>query len=101
MKRLLMAAVALSAMATVPAAPALAQDAANFDVTATVAAKCNYTGGTIAFGTVTTNSATGLLDPGQSASSDDQAGFYCNGSNTTVELSHVAMTTTASATGFV
>jgi hypothetical protein len=97
----MMAAVAITAMATVPATPATAQDAANFDVTATVAAKCNYTGGTIAFGTVTTDSSTGLLNPGQSASSGDQAAFYCNGSNTTVELSHVAMSTAASASGFV
>ena len=47
MKKLLMAAVTLTAMATIPATPASAQ--AVFNVSGSVTAVCSYTGGTIAF----------------------------------------------------
>jgi opacity protein-like surface antigen len=98
MKKLLMAAVALTALATVPATPAAAQ--AVFNVSGTVNAVCNYSGGTIAFGTITTN-ADGTLPGTQDASSTPQTGFFCNGAGTTLTLAHSAMTTSATpATGF-
>jgi hypothetical protein len=101
MKKLMMAAVALTAMATVPATPAAATSTGqDFTVSGTVNATCNYSGGTIAFGTITTN-ADGTLPGTQDASSTAQAGFYCNGAGTKLTLSHSAMTTTATAaTGF-
>lgn len=87
MKRLLLAAVAVTAMST---APAHAQQA-TFNVTASVTATCSFTGGTIPFGTLNTNSD-GTLTTGQSHSSPDQTGFYCNGAHTTLDLAHTAMT---------
>ena len=98
MKKLLMAAVTLTAMATIPATPASAQ--AVFNVSGSVTAVCSYTGGTIAFGTITTDSA-GNINSGQSASSTGQTGFYCNGAGTTLALTHTALTNAATpASGF-
>lgn len=95
MRKILMAAVALAA---VSASPAYAQ--ANFDVTGNVTAVCNYTGGTIAFGTIGVN-ADGTIASGQSQSSADQTGFYCNGAGTTLTLAHTAMANaTPAASGF-
>jgi hypothetical protein len=97
MKKILMAAVALTAMATVPATPAAAAD---FTVTGSVAAACNYTGGTIAFGAIGTN-ADGTIAASQSTSSSAQTGFFCNGAGTTLALSHTAMANAATpASGF-
>lgn len=94
MKKTLMAAAALAALT---ASPAMAAD---FTISGAVAATCNYSGGTIGFGTIATQS-NGLLVASQSASSTAQAGFYCNGGRTTVEVTHTALTTGATATGFV
>lgn len=96
MKKVLMAAVALTA---VTATPAFAED---FAVTGKVAATCNYTGGTIAFGTIQTN-ADGTLVANQKASSTAQTGFYCNGGSTKATVTHSPLSsgTGAAATGFV
>lgn len=96
MKKILMAAVTLAAIASVPSTAS----AADFTVSATVAPVCSYSGGSIAFPTLTVQSD-GTLSANQSSSSTGQTGFYCNGAGTTVALSHVAMTTSASAPGFV
>jgi hypothetical protein len=56
-----------------------------------VTATCNYSGGTIPFGTIGVNSD-GTIASGQSASSTAQTGFYCNGAGTTLDLAHTAMT---------
>jgi len=97
MKKFLMAAVTFTALASVPAMPAAAAD---FGVTGTVAATCNYSGGTIDFGPISTNSD-GTITSGQSKSSAAQTGFFCNGASTTLALSHSAMTNTvAAASGF-
>lgn len=99
MKKLLMAAVALTALATVPAAPAAAQ--AVFTVSGSVTPTCNYTGGTINFNTIAIDPSTGLLVANQSASSTAQTGFFCNGAGTTLAISHAALTnSTPAATGF-
>ena len=98
MKKILMAAVALTAMAAIPATPAAAQ--AVFNVSGSVNAVCSYSGGTIAFGTIGTN-ADGTIATGQSASSTAQTGFYCNGAGTTLSLAHTALTNSVTpATGF-
>jgi spore coat protein U-like protein len=94
MKKILMAAVALTA---VTATPAYSQTA-TFNVSGTVNAVCSFTGGTIAFGTINVNSD-GTIATGQSASSAGQPGFYCNGAGTTLDLSHTAMTTSATPPG--
>ena len=91
MKRQLMVAAALLAMS---ATPAYAQ--AVFNVSGTVNAVCSYNGGTIAFGTITTDSS-GNINSGQSASSSAETGFYCNGAGTTLDLAHTALTTSATA----
>ena len=66
MKRLLMAAVAITAMATIPST---ANAQAVFNVSGSVNAVCSYSGGTIAFGVIATNAdgtvtdeSDGLLD---------------------------------------
>lgn len=91
MKTLSKAAVAFAALAALPAAPAAA---ASFTVTGTVTATCNYSGGTIAFGTIGVQSD-GTITGSQTASSSAQTGFYCNGASTTLDLAHTAMTTAA------
>lgn len=88
MKKIFVAAVIFTAMCALPAAPAAAGD---FTVTGSVTATCNYSGGTIPFGTISVNSD-GTIASGQSASSTAQTGFYCNGAGTTLDLSHTAMT---------
>lgn len=90
MRKLLMAAVALTAMS---ATPAFAQSA-NFTVSGSVNAVCSFTGGAISFPTITTN-ADGTIAASQSASSSAQAGFYCNGAGTTLTLAHSALTNAA------
>jgi len=88
MKSIFMLAVAFSALSALRAAPAAAAD---FTVSGSVTPTCNYSGGTIVFGTIGVNSD-GTIATGQSASSTAQAGFYCNGAGTTLDLSHTAMT---------
>lgn len=95
MKKILMAAVALTAMT---ATPTYAQ--AVFNVSGTVNATCSYSGGTIAFGTIATN-ADGTITTGQSQSSAAQTGFYCNGAGTTLDLAHTTLSNaTPAASGF-
>jgi hypothetical protein len=88
MRKIVIAAVTFTAIAVLPAAPAAAAD---FTVTGSVTATCNYSGGTIPFGTIGVNSD-GTIASGQSASSTAQTGFYCNGAGTTLDLAHTAMT---------
>lgn len=88
MKKIFMAAVAFTALAVLPAVPTAA---ASFTVTGLVNSTCNYTGGTIAFGTIAVNSD-GTIASNQTASSSAQAAFYCNGAGTTLDLAHTAMT---------
>jgi hypothetical protein len=88
MKKVLIAAVMATAITAGAAAPA---DAADFTVSGSVTPTCNYTGGTIPFGTIGVNSD-GTIASGQSASSTAQTGFFCNGAGTTLGLSHAAMT---------
>ncbi len=84
MKKMLIATVALATFAATPSM------AADFTVSGTVNAVCSYTGGSISFNTIATN-ADGSIAGSQSASSTGQAGFYCNGANTTATLSHAAL----------
>lgn len=88
MKKIFMTVVAVTGLAGLPAVPA---SAASFTVSGSVTATCNYSGGTIAFGTIATN-ADGTLTSNQSASSSAQTGFFCNGAGTTLDLTHTAMT---------
>ena len=88
MKKIIIAAVMATGITAGAAAPAAAAD---FTVSGAVTATCNYTGGTIPFGTIGVNSD-GTIASGQSASSTAQTGFFCNGAGTTLDLSHTAMT---------
>lgn len=90
MKKLLMAAVALTAMSTTPA---FAQSA-TFTVSGSVDAVCSFTGGSITFPTIATE-ADGTITASQSASSAAQTGFYCNGAGTSLTLAHSALTNAA------
>jgi hypothetical protein len=86
MKKILMAAVALAAVSATPAM------AADFTISGAVTASCGSIGDkTIAFGTIGTNSD-GTLTSGQSKSSDGQS-VYCNGTGSTISVSHTALTT--------
>jgi hypothetical protein len=86
MKKLLMAAVAVSAIAATPAF------AADFPITATVGASCGaITGSTIAFSAIATG-ADGTLTAGQSASSSSQA-VYCNGAGSTITVTSTELLT--------
>ena len=88
MKRFFVGAAGAAALVAIAAAPA---SATNFTVTGSVTPTCNYSGGTIVFGTIAVNSD-GTIATGQTASSTAQAAFYCNGAGTTMDLSHTAMT---------
>jgi hypothetical protein len=83
-KKILMAAVALTAFG---ATPALAQEA-SFSVSGTVNAQCGaISNGTISFsGALDINAATGALNANQSASSSSQS-VYCNGVNSKISVS--------------
>lgn len=84
MKKILMAAVALTALGATPAM------AADFAVSGSVEASCGSIGDKpIAFDAILTN-ADGTLKTGQSKSSDGQS-VYCNGSNSTISVSHAAL----------
>lgn len=86
MKKLLLAAAALGAVASTPAMATTGDSTATYEVSGTVNASCNAnTGGTIAFTTITTNSD-GTLASGQSKTSGASA-VYCNGVNSTITVS--------------
>jgi len=97
MKKLLMAAVAVSALATTPA---MAATTANYDVTGTVAAACSITGsGTLAFGAL----ATGATNAAASTQTSTDSAAYCNQAATTVTVTKSDLTTSPGAavpTGF-
>jgi hypothetical protein len=87
MKKLLLAAVAASALS---ASPALAADA-TYTVTGTVTAVCSVTTGTtLAFGS-DINSG-GLNLTATTTNEVDDTAAYCNGSGTTLTVSKVDMT---------
>jgi hypothetical protein len=88
MKKIFMTAAAITGLTAFSAMPA---GAASFTVSGSVTATCNYTGGTIAFGTIAINSD-GTLTASQTASSTAQTSFFCNGAGTTLDLAHTAMT---------
>ncbi|HKY82628.1 MAG TPA: hypothetical protein VJM09_14275 [Sphingobium sp.] len=83
MKKILMAAVALTALG---ATPAMAADSvAVYTVTGNVGAICSAnTTGTIAFGNLV--DSTGTLDATTKQASD--TGAYCNGVGTTIQVAH-------------
>ena len=90
MKKLLMAAVAVSAIAATPAI------AADFAVSGTVGASCSTViGETLAFNTIGTN-ASGNVTAGQSKSSGAQD-VVCNGANATITVASTQVLTNASA----
>lgn len=83
MKRLMIGAVALTALA---ATPALATaPSTEFQVQGSVSAACFATGGTIDFGSMSINGSTGRLAPGQNASSTG-SDAWCNGVNSTLSF---------------
>lgn len=91
MKKLLMAAVAVSALA---ASPAMAAD---FAVTGTVAPACGALADQpITIGTITTT-ASGFLPGTQDASSTSQS-VYCNGVNATITVASTQVLTAAAGT---
>ena len=96
MKKLLMAAVAASALA---ATPALAATDATYDVTGSVNSACGIAAsGTVAFSALANADGT-YASPTATAANDTTA--YCNQAGTTVDISHTAMTTSgATPTGF-
>lgn len=88
MKKLILGAVTIAAVAL----PALPAAAATFTVTGSVTASCSaVTNSTIAFSSIGLQ-ADGTLTASQTASSSAQANFYCNGAGTTLTLAHTAMT---------
>lgn len=90
MKKLLMAAVAASAIA---ATPAMAATSAEYTVTGSVNAICSASAsGTIAFGSLV-NAATGLLSATSLSATADSTAF-CNGAGTKVEVAHVNLANT-------
>lgn len=96
MKKLMIAAVAVSALA---ATPAFAADTvAIYGVTGSVTAICSAAAsGTIALGNLT--DASGNLNVSGGTATD--TGAYCNGAGTTVQVAHTAFSTGgAAAAGF-
>lgn len=99
MKKLLMAAVALTAMTASPAlaAPGTSQ---TYHFSGTVAALCSISGesATVSFGALT--DANGVyVNPGAKDNTD--TGAYCNQSNTTATISHTNLVNSVSpASGF-
>jgi spore coat protein U-like protein len=84
MKKLLMAAVAVSALATTPAFAA--DTVASYTVTGTVAAVCSAnTSGSITFGALTDGTGT-LTATSKDATTD--SGAYCNGLGSTITIAH-------------
>ena len=96
MKKILMAAVALTA---VTATPAFAADTvATYSVSGNVDAICSANAtGTIALGNLV--DANGTLNVSTGSASD--TGAYCNGAGTTIQVAHASLTTGgAAAAGF-
>jgi len=90
MKKLLLAAVALSAFAT----PALADPQASWNVTGTVAAQCGAIAGNdadLAFGSLNINASDGTLAANGSKSTTSQD-VYCNGGSSTISVAATPMT---------
>ena len=96
MKKILIAAMALSALASTPAFAA--NTVAAYAVTGSVTAICSAAAsGSITLGSLT--DASGNLNVTGGTASD--TGAYCNGAGTTVQVAHAALTTAgAAATGF-
>ena len=95
MKRLMIGAVALAALA---ATPAMAVDpSADFQVSGSVSAACFATGGTIEFGTMSINASTGRLNGATSASSTG-SDAWCNGVNSTLSFTSTGKLTNANTT---
>lgn len=97
MKKLLMSAVALTAMASTPAFAA--DTVATYSISGSVGAICSAsTSGSIALGNLI--DANGNLNVSSGTASAD-SGAYCNGAGTTVQVSHTSLTTSgAAASGF-
>ncbi|WP_375196707.1 hypothetical protein [Sphingobium sp.] len=92
MKKLLMGAVAL---ATMQAAPVLAQtgqaQSVTIDVTGTVGSKCStFSLNPISFSTISTSNSTGFATGGDSAATAT-ASVWCNKAGAKVSFEHVAM----------
>lgn len=84
MKKILMAAVAVSGLA---ATPAMAADSATYDVTGTVTAVCSVNSGTtIAFTGLTDGS--GSIVAGAVTNIAGDTGAYCNGGNSKLSVTH-------------
>ena len=89
MKKLLMAAVAASALV---ATPAMAQ-VSTYTVSGSVASICSASPtGTIAFGSLI-NASTGFLSATSQPATAD-TGAFCNGAGTTVQVAHVDLVNT-------
>ena len=83
MKKILMAAVALTALG---ATPAMAATTSTYTVTGNVGALCSANAtGTIAFGNLVNDS--GVLNA-QTTSAEPDTSAYCNGVSTTVQVAH-------------
>ena len=95
MKRLMIGAVALTALA---ATPALATDpSADFQVSGSVSAVCSATGGTVDFGNMSISSSTGRLSGATSVSSTG-SDAWCNGVNSTVSFTSTGKLTGSNST---
>lgn len=88
MKKLLMAAVAATAIG---ATPAMAATSASYDVTGTVGAVCSLSSGTpIAF-TGLTGADGSVLSGATVVTPASDAGAYCNGAKSTLTVQHTKM----------
>lgn len=89
MKKMLLAAVAASA---VLASPAMAAGNATYDVTGTVSAVCSVsTGTTITFGTSLTGTDGAINASATTGTAASDLGAYCNGANSTLTVSHATL----------
>ena len=97
MKKLLMAAVAASAIA---ATPAMAATSATYSVSGSVAGACSISAtGSVDFGPLTDGA--GAYNNSGTSSEDTDDSAYCNQAATTVTITHTNLANTASApTGF-
>ena len=81
MKKILMAAVAITAISATPAMAANVTQA--FQVTGIVSGSCNtMTGGTAAFGTITPDAATGFVTSGTASTVTQNV--FCNAAGSTI-----------------
>jgi hypothetical protein len=92
MKKIITAAVAVSALSV---SPAMAQTVSTYTVTGSVASICSASlTGAIPFGSLI-NPSTGFLSA-TSATATADTGAFCNGAGTTVEIGHSDLTNTTS-----